>query len=105
MTWLLNSAAAIDARRRAGPCWHDMAAELMVTAAIDARCRTGLCWHDMAAELLVTAAIDARHQGTDPCWHDMASCFHHRCDMVIRINRRKRVVFTHKCIYLQHEYG
>ena len=50
MTWLLNSAAAIDARRRTGLCWHDMAAELLVTAAIDARRRTGLCWHDMAAE-------------------------------------------------------
>ena len=26
MTWLLNSAAAIDARRRTCPRWHDMAA-------------------------------------------------------------------------------
>ena len=26
MTWLLNSAAATDARRRTCPCWHDMAA-------------------------------------------------------------------------------
>ena len=51
------------------------------------------------------AAIDARRDRTGPRWNDMAACFHHRCDMVIRINRRKRVVFTHKCIYLQHEYG
>ncbi len=49
MTWLLNSATATDARQRTGPCWHDMAAELLVTAAIDACRRTGSCWHDMAA--------------------------------------------------------
>ena len=29
MTWLLNSAAVIDARRRTCPCWHDMAAEAL----------------------------------------------------------------------------
>jgi hypothetical protein len=31
MTWLLNSAAAIDARRRTCPCWHDMAAGVIRT--------------------------------------------------------------------------
>ena len=62
------------------PCWHDMAAVLLVTAAIDARHRTGLCWHDMAAELLVAAAIDARRR-TSQRRHDMAAefCHSHRC--------------------------
>ena len=40
--------------------FHNKMGRFLGAAAIDARRRTGLCWHDMAAELLVAAAKDAR---------------------------------------------